>query len=71
MLQKKDNDTNYQFEIFYVWALGSNCDVTICQNDFAGMVLFLVGGDKVRYFLDRPCIYSSDLQENIRSAIHW
>ena len=53
MFQKKENDTNYQFEIFYA---SSNCDITIHQNHFAGMTLFFVGGDKVGYFLDRPCI---------------
>ena len=35
--------------------MGSNCDITIRQNHFAGMALFLIGGDKVRYFLDRSC----------------
>ena len=51
---KKENDMNYCFEMFYVWAV--NCDVTICQNRFVGMALFLAGGNKVRYFLDRPFI---------------
>ena len=34
--------------------MGSNCDITICQNHFARASLFLVGGDKVKYFLDKP-----------------
>ena len=52
MLQKK-NDTNYQFEIFYAWAV-----IVLVQSakTIAGMALFLEG-DKVRYFLDRPQIY--------------
>ena len=36
--------------------VGSSCDVTIRQNHFAVAALFLAGGDKVGYFLNRPCI---------------
>ena len=49
---KKENDTHYRFEIFL--CMGNNCDVTIRQNHFADVALFLAGGDKVRYFLDQP-----------------
>ena len=51
---KKENDTNYRFEIFYACALCSSCDVTIRQNQFAGVALFLAGGGRVGYFLNRP-----------------
>ena len=51
----KKNGTNCQFEIFYAWAVIAVI-VTIHQNHFAGMALFLEGEDKVGYFLDRPHI---------------
>ena len=52
--EKKENDTNYRFEIVYAW--GCNCDVTIRQNHFAGVALLLAKGNRVGYFLDRPGI---------------
>ena len=45
----------HQLSVWNFLCVGSNCDITICQNHFAGVALFLAGGDKVGYFLDRPC----------------
>ena len=50
--EKEENGTNCRFEIFL--CVCSNCDVTIRQNHFAGVALFLAGGDRVGYFLNRP-----------------
>ena len=43
--------------------MGSNCDVTIGQNHFAGVASFLAGGDEVGYFLNRPRISQLSLQK--------
>ena len=52
---KKENDTNYRFEIFL--CVCSNCDVTIHQNHFAGVALFLAGEDRIGYFSGRSRRY--------------
>ena len=41
---KKENDTNYWFEIFYAWTL-----IVMLQS----AKTTLLGGDKIRYFFDR------------------
>ena len=53
MLQKKKMTPTIGLKFFI---RGSNCDVTIRQNQFSGVILFLAGEDKVGYFLDRPRI---------------
>ena len=45
---KKENDTNYQFEIFYAWVVIVTLQFT--KNHFAGVALFLAGGYKVDTF---------------------
>ena len=60
---KKENDTNYRFEIFL--CMCSNCDVTILQNHFAGVALFLERGDRVRYFFNRPRISEVTSEEHV------
>ena len=50
MLQKKKNDTNYRYEIFYAYAV----IVTLQSAKTTLLALFLAGGDRARYFLDKP-----------------
>ena len=42
---KNENDTDYRFKDFL--CVCSNRDVAIRQNHFAGVALFLMGGDRV------------------------
>ena len=35
----------------------SNCDFAIRQNHFADVALFLAGGDRIGYFVDRSRIF--------------
>ena len=51
MLQKKRMTPTISLKFLF---MSSNCDVTICKNHFVDVTLFLAGGDKVAYFLDRP-----------------
>ena len=50
----KENDTNYQFKIFFACTIIVSLQST--KNHFVGVALFLAGGNRVGYFLDRPRI---------------
>ena len=55
-VSKKENDTNYRFEIFYAW------EVIVTLQSIKNILLawdyIFQGGDKVGYLLDRSRIHS-------------
>ena len=52
-VSKKKMTPTIGLKLFYACAV---IVTSKCQNHFADVVLFLAGGDRVGYFLDRPRI---------------